>query len=147
MGDADLDARRAGRVREREEVAHGGCVAAERAVERVVRGDSAGRKDGRVARRARQRAGTEAPAHLATVLEGSGDWLRALQAHPQQSKRRAAPAGRAARRKGGQAVAATSRTSVRRMWLPDGSRNPESIPYGRSSGASTNSTPRPLSSS
>jgi hypothetical protein len=40
-----------------------------------------------------------------------------------------------------------SRTSVRRMWLPEGSRKPESIPYGRSSGSSTNSTPRDLSSS
>ena len=39
------------------------------------------------------------------------------------------------------------RTCVSRMWLPDGSRNDASIPYGRSSGVSTNSTPRPLSSS
>ena len=45
-----------------------------------------------------------------------------------------------------QAVAG-SRTWVMRKLLPDGSRNPESIPYGRSSGASVNSTPRSLSSS
>ena len=39
-------------------------------------------------------------------------------------------------------VAASALTWVRRMWLPDGSRKPESMPYGRSSGFSTNSTPR-----
>src|SRR5215211_205684 len=33
------------------------------------------------------------------------------------------------------------------MLFPDGSRNAESIPYGRSSGSSENSTPRALSSS
>src|SRR4051794_9953403 len=33
------------------------------------------------------------------------------------------------------------------MLLPDGSRNPESMPYGRSTGGSVNSTPRALSSS
>lgn len=43
--------------------------------------------------------------------------------------------------------AASSRTWVNRMLFPDGSRKPESIPYGRASGCSVNSTPRPLSSS
>jgi len=42
---------------------------------------------------------------------------------------------------------ANSRTWVSRMWLPDGSRNDESIPYGCSCGSSTKSTPRALSSS
>ena len=42
---------------------------------------------------------------------------------------------------------ARSRTCVRRIELPDGSRKPESMPYGRSSGASLNSTPRARSSS
>jgi NAD(P)-dependent dehydrogenase (short-subunit alcohol dehydrogenase family) len=42
---------------------------------------------------------------------------------------------------------AVSRTCVSRRLLPEGSRNPESMPYGRSSGGSVNSTPRPLSSS
>jgi hypothetical protein len=36
---------------------------------------------------------------------------------------------------------------VRRKLLPEGSRKAESIPYGRSSGSSVNSTPRPFSSS
>jgi hypothetical protein len=36
---------------------------------------------------------------------------------------------------------------VRRKLLPDGSRKPQSIPYGRCSGSSTNSTPRPFSDS
>jgi hypothetical protein len=44
-------------------------------------------------------------------------------------------------------TAATSLTCVSRMWLPDGSRKAASIPYGRSSGSSVNSTPRPRSSS
>ena len=42
---------------------------------------------------------------------------------------------------------AISRTWVRRKWLPDGSRKPASMPYGRSSGVSVNSTPAALSSS
>jgi hypothetical protein len=42
---------------------------------------------------------------------------------------------------------AVSRTCVRRRLLPEGSRKPESMPYGRSSGGSVNSTPRLLSSS
>ncbi len=41
----------------------------------------------------------------------------------------------------------SSRTCVSRKLLPDGSRNPESMPYGRSSGFSVNSTPRADSSS
>jgi hypothetical protein len=44
-----------------------------------------------------------------------------------------------------QAIAG-SRTCVSRNWLPDGSRNAESTPYGRSSGDSVNSTPRAVSS-
>src|SRR3954451_22514355 len=42
---------------------------------------------------------------------------------------------------------ARSLTWVSRKWFPDGSRNDESIPYGRSSGVSTNSTPRAFSAS
>src|ERR1700722_8731734 len=50
---------------------------------------------------------------------------------------------------GSETVAAMTRslTWVRRKLLPDGSRKPESIPYGRSSGVSENSTPRASSSS
>jgi hypothetical protein len=41
----------------------------------------------------------------------------------------------------------SSLTCVRRNVFPDGSWNPESIPYGRSSGTSENSTPRLFSCS
>src|SRR3954452_22081893 len=44
-------------------------------------------------------------------------------------------------------IEARSLTCVRRKLLPDGSRKPASIPYGRSSGVSLNSTPRAFSSS
>ena len=42
---------------------------------------------------------------------------------------------------------ASSLTWVSRKLLPDGSRKPESMPYGYSSGSEVNSTPRALSSS
>ena len=42
---------------------------------------------------------------------------------------------------------ASSLTCVSRKLLPDGSRKPESMPYGYSSGSEVNSTPRALSSS
>jgi uncharacterized membrane protein YdfJ with MMPL/SSD domain len=60
-----------------------------------------------------------------------------------------APAARRATRLGAAAAAqavAGSRTCVTRIELPDGSRSAASMPYGRSSGSSTNSTPRPRSS-
>ena len=43
------------------------------------------------------------------------------------------------------AGAATFVSCESRKWLPDGSRKPQSMPYGRSSGGSVNSTPRALS--
>ena len=52
--------------------------------------------------------------------------------------RRRGPAARARQTRG--------RSSTRRNWLPDGSRNPVSTPYGRSSGSSMESSPRAFSS-
>src|SRR5919108_6596572 len=39
------------------------------------------------------------------------------------------------------------RACIMRIWFPDGSRKPASIPYGCSIGSCVNSTPRPFSSS
>jgi 3',5'-cyclic AMP phosphodiesterase CpdA len=73
VGDPDCDPRRACGLREREEVADHGGVAAERAAERIGHRQATDAEDGRVAARAGEGAGGEAAANGAPVLVGAGD--------------------------------------------------------------------------
>ena len=79
---------------------------------------------------------------------GCRDWL----ASPRRGPRRVVPQRGQARAGAGLPRAATgdqasSLTWVSRKLFPDGSRKPASMPYGRSSGVSWNSTPREARSS
>ena len=107
----------------------------------------------RAARQRRAHAALAAPAARRRQLHGPAARPRPRRQYRRERGAAAAAAGAAraprvtaAGRRLAQTVV-SSRTSVRRKLFPDGSRKPESMPYGRSSGASVNSTPRALSSS
>jgi hypothetical protein len=87
-------------------------------------------------------AAPPAPVWLETGVEAVADFLQPdLIRPPHLSDAPSQPLEATA------SSSARSRIWPSRMLLPEGSRKPESIPYGRSSGGSWNSTPRAFSSS